>query len=333
MKNMSLKERVNQKQNPSEGLLKKKEPERRTLKRRNPLKDWQLYLFLLLPLLYIFIFKYLPMGGLVVAFKDYKVRLGIWGSKWVGFDQFTRFFESYMFKDIMVNTILLSLYSLLASFPIPIIFALMINSIQSKRFKKVTQTIVNMPHFISVVVIVGILMMVFHNRNGIYGNLLHMITGKYPKDLFASPEAFRHFYVWSGVWQNFGWSSIIYTAALSNVDPTYHEAAQLDGATRFQRILHVDLPTIVPTIVTMLILKMGSVLTLGFEKIFLMQNDLNLEASQVISTYVYEMGISGTGAGNFSYATAIGMFNNVIEFVLVVIVNKISKKVSETSLW
>ena len=337
MKKIALEESVGNKRHSIKerclNLLNKKPAARRVITKRNPLKDWQLYLFLLLPLLYVLIFKYLPMGGLVVAFKDYKVRLGIWGSKWVGLDQFERFFESYMFKNIMVNTLTLSLYSLLASFPIPIIFALMINSIQSKRFKKVTQTIVNMPHFISVVVIVGILMMIFHNRNGLYGNLLHMITGKYPADLFASPGAFRHFYVWSGVWQNFGWSSIIYTAALSSVDPTYHEAAQLDGATRFQRILHVDLPTIIPTIVTMLILKMGSVLTLGFEKIFLMQNDLNLTASQVISTYVYEMGVSGTGAGNFSYATAIGMFNNVIEFILVVLVNKISKKVSETSLW
>ena len=337
MKKIALEESVGNKRHSIKerclNLLNKKPAARRVITKRNPLKDWQLYLFLLLPLLYVLIFKYLPMGGLVVAFKDYKVRLGIWGSKWVGLDQFERFFESYMFKNIMVNTLTLSLYSLLASFPIPIIFALMINSIQSNRFKKVTQTIVNMPHFISVVVIVGILMMIFHNRNGLYGNLLHMITGKYPADLFASPGAFRHFYVWSGVWQNFGWSSIIYTAALSSVDPTYHEAAQLDGATRFQRILHVDLPTIIPTIVTMLILKMGSVLTLGFEKIFLMQNDLNLTASQVISTYVYEMGVSGTGAGNFSYATAIGMFNNVIEFILVVLVNKISKKVSETSLW
>jgi len=337
MKKIALEESMGKNRHSLKGkclnLLNKKPAPRRVARKRNPLKDWELYLFLLLPMLYIFIFKYLPMGGLVVAFKDYKVRLGIWGSKWVGFDQFTRFFESYMFKDVMINTVLLSLYVLLASFPIPIIFALMINSIQSKRFKKVTQTIVNMPHFISTVVIVGILLMVFHNRQGLYGNIMHMITGKYPADLFASPEAFRHFYVWSGVWQNFGWSSIIYTAALSSVDPTYHEAAQLDGASRFQRVLHVDLPTIIPVVVTMLILKMGSVLTLGFEKVFLMQNDLNLDASQVISTYVYEMGISGSGVGNFSYATAIGMFNNAIELILVVIVNKISKKVSETSLW
>ncbi len=313
--------------------MKKKTAGSAAVKRRDPRKDWELYLFLLLPIIYIIVFKYLPMGGLVVAFKNYKARLGIWGSEWVGLDQFVRFFESYMFKDIMVNTFVLSFYSILVSFPIPVLFALTINSVQNKRFKKVTQTIVNMPHFISTVVLVGVLMMIFHNRLGIYGNLLHMITGKYPPDLFASPQAFRHFYVWSAVWQNFGWDSIIYTAALSGVDPSYHEAAQMDGASRFKRVIHVDLPTIVPTIVTMLILRMGHVLSLGFEKIFLLQNSLNLSASQVVSTYVYMMGLSADGAGNFSYATAIGMFNNVIQFVLVLIVNKISKKVSETSLW
>lgn len=313
--------------------MKKKTTGSVVIRKRDPRKDWDLYLFLLLPMIYIIVFKYVPMGGLVVAFKNYKVRQGIWGSEWVGFEQFVRFFESYMFKDVMVNTFVLSLYSILVSFPIPVIFALTINSVQNKRFKKVTQTIVNMPHFISTVVLVGVLMMIFHNRQGIYGNVVHMITGKYPTDLFASPQAFRHFYVWSAVWQNFGWDSIIYTAALSSVDPSYHEAAQMDGASRFKRVIHVDLPTIIPTIVTMLILKMGHVLTLGFEKIFLMQNSLNISASQVVSTYVYEMGISGEGAGNFSYATAIGMFNNVIQFILVIIVNKISKKVSETSLW
>lgn len=311
--------------------IKKTKPER--IKRRNPKKDWELYLFLVLPILYVIIFKYVPMSGLVVAFKDYKPRLGIWESKWVGFDQFIRFFESYMFKDIMTNTFVLSFYSLIVSFPIPVIFALIMNSIQNQRFKKITQTIVNMPHFISTVVLVGIMMSIFHSRQGLYGNLMHMITGKYPADLFASPEAFRHFYVWSAVWQNFGWNSIIYTAALSSVDPALHEAAELDGATRLQRVLNIDLPTIMPTIITMLILKMGSIFTLGFEKIFLLQNSLNLSASQVVSTYVYEMGISGSGAGNFSYATAIGMFNNVIELVLLLIVNKISKKVSETSVW
>ena len=222
---------------------------------------------------------------------------------------------------------------MIVSFPIPVLFALTINSVRNKRFRKVTQTIVNMPHFISTVVMVGIMMMIFNNRTGIYGNLVRMLTGEYPPNIFASPQGFRHAYVWSAVWQNFGWDSIIYTAALSGVDPSYHEAAQVDGASRLKRVIHIDLPTILPTIITMLILKMGQVLTLGYEKILLLQNDLNLSASQVISTYVYEVGLSGTGISDFSYATAIGMFNNVIQFILVVIVNQISKKVSETSLW
>lgn len=296
-------------------------------------RDWELYLFLILPVAYIFIFKYIPMSGLVIAFKDYKVRKGIWDSDWVGLQNFIRFFKSYMFKDVIENTLVLSLYSLLVSFPIPIIFALTINSVRNEKFKKITQTVVNMPHFISTVVLVGILMMLFNNRTGLYGNIMHLITGKYPTDLFSSPKAFRHFYVWSDVWQNFGWNSIVYTAALAGVDPALHEAAEIDGASRFKRILYVDLPAIAPTIITMLILKMGQIFSLGYEKILLLQNSLNLSTSQVITTYVYEMGLAGSGASNFSYATAIGMFNSVIQFILVVTVNKISKKVSETSLW
>ena len=302
-------------------------------KKRDPRKDWQLYLFLLVPVIYILIFKYVPMGGLVLAFKEYKVRKGIWGSDWVGLEHFIRFFESYEFERVLKNTIVLSVYTLAVSFPFPIMFALMINSVRNEKFKKVTQTIVNMPHFISVVVMVGILFSVFHNRTGLYGNLMHSFTGKWPEDLFGSPDSFRHFYVWSAVWQHFGWDSIIYTAALSSVDPSYHEAAQIDGASRLKRVVHVDLPTILPTIITMLILRMGSVLTIGFEKVYLLQNSLNLSASQTISTYVYQVGLSAQGNGEFSYATAIGMFNNVVEFILVLIVNKISKKVSETSLW
>ncbi|MBQ8815454.1 MAG: sugar ABC transporter permease [Lachnospiraceae bacterium] len=303
------------------------------IKKRDPRKDWQLYLLLLVPVIYIIIFKYIPMGGLVIAFKEYKVRKGIWGSDWVGFENFIEFFQSYQFWRVLKNTVILSVYTIIVSFPFPIIFALMINSVRNEKFKKVTQTIVNMPHFISTVVMVGIVFAVFNNRTGIYGNLVHAITGSWPQDLFASPSNFRHFYVWSAVWQNFGWDSIIYTAALSSVDPSYHEAAQIDGASRFKRVIHVDLPTILPTIITMLILRMGSVMTIGFEKVYLMQNSLNLSASEIISTYVYQVGLSAQGSGDFSYATAIGMFNNVIEFVLVVTVNKISKKVSETSLW
>lgn len=314
---------MNRKKNMPVSLVKNK---------RNPLKDWELYLFLLLPVIFIIVFKYGSMGGLIIAFKDYKVRQGIWGSDWIGFENFIRFFRSYEFERVIKNTLILSLYTLITSFPIPVIFALMLNCLKNKKFAKISQTIAAMPHFISTVVIVGIMITVFHRTEGIYGNLVHIITGEYPSDIFASPENFRHLYVWSAVWQNFGWDSIIYTAALTGVDPSYHEAAKLDGASRFQRVLHVDIPTILPTIITMLILRMGTIMTIGFEKVYLMQNSMNLSTSQVISTYVYEVGMAA-GGGDFSYATAIGLFNNLIGLILVLTVNKISKKVSETSLW
>ncbi|MBQ8814268.1 MAG: sugar ABC transporter permease [Lachnospiraceae bacterium] len=307
----------------------KKRSEWRTALRR----DWQLYVFLLIPITYILIFAYAPMGGIVMAFQDYSARKGILGSDWVGLDNFRRFFESYNSRRAITNTIVLSLYTIVAGFPIPICFALMLNSLRREKFKKVTQTIVNMPHFISVTVMVGILMQIFNPRTGLYGAIGEWITGNYPGDILGSAAAFRHLYVWSGIWQNFGWNSVIYTAALSSVDPTYHEAAMLDGATRLQRVRHVDIPAILPTVVTMLILRMGSVMSIGFEKVYLMQNGLNMATSDIISTYVYQVSLAADGISDFSYATAIGLFNNVIEFILITIVNKISKKVSETSLW
>ena len=302
------------------------------VKKRNPLRDWELYLFLLIPVVYVIIFKYVPMGGLVIAFKNYKVKQGIWGSDWVGLDNFIRFFKAYQFQRVLKNTIILSLYSLLASFPFPIIFALALNCLPKQKFAKISQTISAMPHFISTVVVVGMLYAIFSHTEGIYGNLMHMINGEYPSNIFLEPGNFRHLYVWSGIWQGFGWGSILYTAALTGVDPTYHEAAKLDGASRFQRVLYVDLPAIAPTIITMLILSMGSVMSIGFEKVFLLQNSVNLYTSQVISTFTYDVGLASSNS-NFSYATAIGMFNNVIELILLIIVNKISKTVSETSLW
>ncbi len=296
-------------------------------------RDWQLYLFLFFPIAYILIFEYGPMGGLVIAFQDYSARKGILKSEWVGLAHFVTFFESYEFKRVLKNTIILSFYNIIAGFPIPVIFALMLNSLRSERFKKVTQTIVNMPHFISVTVLVGILLNVLNSRTGLYGTVGEALTGSYPFDLFSSPTAFRHIYVWSGVWQNFGWSSIIYVAALSNVDPQFHEAAQVDGASRLQRIIHIDLPCIIPTIVIQLILSVGRIMSIGFEKVFLLQNSLNIEASSIISTYVYNVGLAGAGRLNFSYAAAIGMFNSVVNLILITTVNRISRKVSETSLW
>lgn len=296
-------------------------------------RHWQLYVFLLLPLIYILIFKYVPMGGLVIAFKSYKARLGIFGSPWAGLKWFIKFFESYQFKRVLVNTLLISFYGIIAGFPFPIIFALMINCMNDGKLKKVIQGIVTLPHFISTAVMVGILLQIFNIQTGIYGIIGKAVTGKVPSNILGDPNAFRSLYVWSGVWQNFGWDSIIYTAALAGVDPTHHEAAQLDGASRLQRVLYVDFPAILPTIVIMLILRTGSIMSIGFEKIYLMQNSLNLEASQIISTYVYEVGIAGSGQSNFSYATAIGMFNSVINLILIMTVNKIADKLGETSLW
>lgn len=296
-------------------------------------RDWQLYLFLLLPIIYIIVFAYVPMGGLVIAFKDYSMRKGIWGSDWIGFDNFVRFFESYYSWRIIRNTLVLSIYQLLAAFPIPICFALMVNSLKNGKFQKVAQSLANLPYFISVTVMVGIMFQILGSHSGLYGTIVEALTGEYPADLFGNPKAFRHLYVWSGVWHNFGWNSIIYTAALSSVDPSYHEAAQIDGASRFQRILHIDFPCILPTVVITMILRLGSMLNLGFEKAYLMQNSLNLEYSDLISTYVYEVGLAGRGSGSFSYATAIGLFNSVISFILVVAANKISGKLSDNRLW
>ena len=296
-------------------------------------RDWQLYLFLLIPVVYIIIFAYVPMGGLQIAFKDFAARKGIFGSPWVGLKHFKKFFSSVYFGRTVGNTLALSAYSLACGWPLPIIVALMLNCYRSQKFKSITQTIMTLPHFISVVVLVGMMFQMFSARNGIYGAVIFRLTGTRPPDPFATPSNFRHFYLWSGVWQDFGWGSIIYLAALAGVDPSLHEAATVDGASRFKRVLHVDLPTILPTIVIMLILRFGNIMSIGFEKVFLLQNDLNLSYSEVISTYVYKVGLSGGGKTDFSYATAIGFFNSVVNLVLIVVVNFIAGKVGDTSLW
>ena len=295
-------------------------------------KNWQLYVFLVLPVVYIIVFKYIPMGGTVIAFKDYSVRKGIFGSDWVGLDNFKRFLQSYKFLTILKNTLIVSFYSIIAGFPMPIIFALLLNCLRDGMFKKFSQTVVSLPHFISTTVMVGILFQVFDARSGIYGKVYQLLTGEMATNIFGSPGVFRHMYVWSGVWQGFGWGSIIYIAALTAVDPSYHEAAQIDGASRWQRICYIDFPTILPTVVTMLILRMGNVMSVGFEKVFLMQNSLNISASEVISTYQYGVSLA-SGNADFSYATAIGLFDSVINLILITTVNHIAKKVGETSLW
>lgn len=296
-------------------------------------EHWALYVFLFLPVLYVFVFKYLPMGGLAIAFQDFRIRKGIFGSEWVGLKHFIDFFQNYNFKRTLVNTLIISVYSLITSFPLSVLFALVLNSLRNRGFQKVTQAIACLPHFISTVVLVGIVFQLFDSRTGLYGIIGEALTGTYPENLFASGAGFRHSYVWSSVWKSFGWGSILYTAALAGIDPAYHEAAQIDGASRWQRIWHIDLPGILPTIITMLILNLGSIMNVGFEKVLLMQNTLNLSASEIISTYSYRVGLAGSAGTNMSYGAAIGLFNSVVNFILLITFNKISKKVSGSGLW
>ena len=293
---------------------------------------WQLLAMVVIPLAYIIVFHYIPMLGIQIAFKKYDFRKGIWGSPWVGLYQFERLIKSYQFTRIITNTLRLSLYGLFAGFPVPIIFALMLNAMPYMRYKKAVQTITYMPHFISTIVMVGILMQIFNIRIGIYGILGKLFTGSAPPDLFAMPNAFPHMYVWSGIWQGLGWNSIIYIAALAGIDPELYEAAIIDGASRFQRLVYIDLPGITSTISILLIMSVGRILGVGFEKVYLMQNNLNLKTSEVISTYVYKVGLV-TGGGDFSFGTAVGLMNSVVSFVMIYLVNKICRRLGGASLW
>ena len=294
--------------------------------------QWQLYLLLALPLIYLLVFCYYPMLGLQIAFKKFRLKDGIWGSAWIGMTNFTKFFGSHMFFRVLKNTLTLSLYSILAGFPLPILFALMLNTIRNQHMKKTIQTITYIPHFISTVVLVGMVIQVFSPISGLYAALARGMRGGSVSDLMANPLAFAHIYVWSGAWQQFGWDSIIYVAALAGISEELHEAAEIDGASRAQRLIHIDFPGILPTIIIMLILRCGSVMTIGFEKVYLMQNDMNLRASEVISTYEYKVALS-TDVPNYSLSTAIGMFNSVVNLLLITIVNALSKKASDISLW
>ena len=291
-----------------------------------------MYVFALFPFAYLVIFKYVPMVGIQIAFKDFTMAGGIYHSRWVGLYQFHKFFGSFQFQRVLVNTITLSFYALIAGFPLPIALALMMNALRSRRFRSFVQNVTYMPHFISTVVMVGILNQFFNTRVGTFSHIWHLFSSNDTPDLLASATAFTHMYVWSGIWQGMGWDSIIYMAALSNVDETLHEAAMIDGASRFRRVLCIDLPAIIPTISIMLILRCGRIMGIGFDKVYLMQNNLNLRASEVISTYVYKVGLQSTSS-DFSYSTAIGLFNSVVNFMLLVIVNAISRRVGESSLW
>ncbi|MBB6022485.1 putative aldouronate transport system permease protein [Paenibacillus sp. JGP012] len=305
------------------------EPKRQHPFIRSLKKHWELYLLVLPPVLYLLIFKYIPMVGVQIAFKDFSVVKGIWGSPWVGFKHFEAFFESPNFWLLIKNTIGISFYSLLAGFPIPILLALALNEIRTGYFKKTVQMVTYAPHFISTVVMVSIIILMLSPHVGVVDKLFSMLG--FPMTNFMGiPEYFKSIYVWSGVWQGMGYSSIIYIAALAGVDPSLYEAAKMDGASRLRKIWHIDLPTLVPVTVIMLILSLGSIMGVGFEKIYLMQNPLNTSASEVISTYVYKVGLIGA---NFSFSSAVGLFNSVINLILLIIVNSISRKVSENSLW
>ncbi|MFK0523416.1 ABC transporter permease [Paenibacillus illinoisensis] len=298
-------------------------------RRQKVWRNWQLYLFIAPAFLYFLIFHYGPMYGIQIAFKNYNPVRGVFGSPWVGFDHFVRFFESYYFWDLMWNTLAISLYELAVGFPIPIILALAFNELKHKRFKKLVQTVTYAPHFISVVVMVGMVIAFLSPSTGILIRFVEWMGIDAPSFL-TSPAWFKTVYVLSGVWQSAGWGTIIYLAALSGVDPGLHEAAIIDGANRLQRIRHINIPVLVPTMTILLILNMGSLLGVGFEKILLMQNPLNMESSDVISTFVYRSGLENA---QYSFSTAVGLFNSVINAFLLVTVNQIVRKTSENSLW
>jgi len=290
------------------------------------------YLIMALPaIIVVFLFNYLPIYGVLIAFQDFMPGDKILASStiWVGFQNFKRFFTDVQFWSLMKNTFLICIEGFLIGFPLPIIVALMINSVQNRKAKKYLQTIYNAPHFISLVVAVGMLQL-FFGRYGLINNIVESLGGE-RYSYFLESSAFRSLYIWSSNWQDFGWSAIIYIAALSNVDPQQHEAAIIDGASRFQRVFHIDIPAIMPIISVMLIMSIGGLMGVGYEKALLMQTDGNLAVSELISTYVYKRGL--TGIPDQAYATAIGLFNSVINVVLLIIANTTSKKFSENSLW
>lgn len=301
----------------------------KTKKNKIKSSNWQFWLIIALPCIYAIIFAYVPMAGILMAFEDYSPRRGFFGSDWVGMKHFVRFLTSTSSVQVIKNTLILGVYNLVVTFPIPIILAVAINEIQAKFFKKTVQMVTYAPYFISIVVLVGMIFSMTDLRTGIFNILLGKI-GIDPINFTGDAGMFRHLYVWSGVWQTTGYSAIIYIAALAGVSPELKEAAVMDGASRLQRIIHVDIPCILPTIVIMLIMSCGSIINIGFDKVYLLQNPLNASVSEVISTFVYKVGITNA---DYGFSTAAGLFQSVVSFVLLVAVNQISKKVTDNSLW
>ncbi len=289
---------------------------------------WQMYVLVLPAMVYVFIYHYLPMYGVQIAFKDFRTSRGIWDSPWVGLKHFQKFINLPIFWTLIRNTLTITLYSL-ATFPLPVIFALMLNEVRSTHLKKTIQIVSYAPHFISTVVLCSMLTLFLNENTGVINSILSML-GLSRISFLTVPAYFPGVVVWSGVWQELGWNSIIFLAALAGVSPELVEAARIDGASRLQIIRHVNLPCILPTVVILLIMRCGSLLSLGFEKVFLLQNPLNLEASRIISTYTYELGLIG---GQYSLSSAVGLFNTIVNVILLILVNFIANRLTEISLW
>jgi putative aldouronate transport system permease protein len=292
-------------------------------------KNWQLFLLLLPALVLLIVFRYLPLFGLSLAFKQFNYAQGIFGSPWYGLRHFVDFFSYYRFKEIFLNTVILSLYKLAAHFPLPIILAVALNEVKSAKLKKTVQTVTFVPYFISVVVIVGMMLQLLAPQTGLINNIISYCGGQ-RINFIGDPANFRHLFVWSDVWQMTGYSAVLYIAALTSVDQSMYEAASIDGVTKWQKIIYIDFPAILPTVIIMFILEVGRIMDVSFEKVILLQNPVNLRTSEVLSTYIYKVGMID---GRFDFATAGTLFNSLINFTLLVMVNRIAKKAGETSLW
>ncbi|BAS07281.1 uncharacterized multiple-sugar transport system permease YteP [Arthrobacter sp. Hiyo4] len=307
-------------------------PQRKTslsLRLKRISRAWQLYVLLAPAIIYILVFKYWPMYGVQIAFKNYNPVDGFTGSPWVGLTHFIRFVNSYQFGQVVGNTLWIAVLGLLLAFPIPIILALLVNQLQSERFKKFTQTVLYSPAFISTVVVVGIMFVVLSPRSGLVNNAIQLGGGE-PIFFMGSAEWFRPIYVISDVWQNAGFSMIVYLAALAAIDPALHDAAKVDGASKLQRIRHIDLPGIMPVVTILFILAIGNLLNVGFEKALLMQTPLNLSSSEIIQTYVYHAGLQ---QAQFSYSAAIGLFNSLLNLALLLVFNTIARRANQATLW
>lgn len=314
-----------------EGIQVKEEYGQKKSKGRYRLSktELQFWIIVAVPLLYILLYCYVPMGGIILAFKDYSIRKGIWGSEWVGLRYFRQFLTSPSSLNVIKNTLILGIYSLVVTFPLPIVLAIMLNEMRSLKYKKFIQMVTYAPYFISTVVFVGMLMQLFSQRTGIVNVLLKKI-GMDPVNFLGNSSCFRSLCVWSGLWQGAGYSSIMYIAALAGVDPQLQEAAIIDGASKMQRIWHVDLPEIRPTIVTCLIFSCAGAIAIGFDKVYLMQNSLNANVSEVIATFVYKVGLVNSDIG---FSTAAGLFQSLVSFLILVTANKICRKLLDIGLW